>query len=31
MGWGDAKLQLVGVEKLMEWLLELNFAGQILG
>ena len=29
-GCGDVKLQLVGVGKLIGWLLELNFAGQIL-
>ena len=28
--WGDSKLQLVGVGKLNGWVLELNFAGQII-
>ena len=29
-GWGDAKLQLAVVGKLNGWVLELNFAGQII-
>ena len=29
-GWGDVKLQLEGVGKLNGWVLELNFAGQII-
>ena len=29
-GWGDVKLQLLAVGKLIGWLLELNFAGQII-
>ena len=29
-GWGDPKLQLGGVRKLNGWVLELNFAGQII-
>ena len=29
-GCGDVKLELVGVGKLIGWLLELNFAGQII-
>ena len=29
-GWGDSKLQLAGVGKLNVWVLELNFAGQII-
>ena len=28
--WGDSKLQLAGVGKLNRWVLELNFAGQII-
>ena len=28
--WGDSKLQLAGVGKLNVWVLELNFAGQII-
>ena len=28
--WGDSKLQLAGVGKLNGWVLELNFAGQII-
>ena len=29
-GWGDSKLKLGGVGKLNCWVLELNFAGQII-
>ena len=29
-GWGNVKLQLTGVGKLNGWLLELNFASQII-
>ena len=29
-GWGDSKLQPAGVGKLNGWVLELNFAGQII-
>ena len=29
-GWGDSKLQLAVVGKLSGWMLELNFAGQII-
>ena len=29
-GWGDSKLQLVGVGKLNGWVLEFNFADQII-
>ena len=29
-GWADLKLQLASVRKLNEWVLELNFAGQII-